>query len=554
MGAVRMGHGGADRLLVDDFDVERFDQLVDGGGDDAEAIRLVGSNRFLGPNRFGRLFPDRVKFRPPDQALTDLGMAMRETAPTDPALNNSTIPSGFTYFGQFVDHDITFDQTSGFPLINDPDEIASARTPTLDLDSLYGLGPVRQPELYDPSFPADRARFLLGLTSSVASGGGIGQPDVPTGLPNDLPRRADRSAIIGDRRNDENLLIAQTHLAMLKFHNRVMDVAVAGTEGDDEAARGAKAKARYTQAEEDRSKTAFHRARRMVRWHYQWIVLHDFLPRLVEPSVLADVLEHGRKFYDFKKKPFRGEPFMPLEFSVAAYRFGHSMIRQSYNHNRVFNAGGPPALTDGSLSLLFAFTGGGGFLPPNTHSSLPSNWIVDFRRFFDLGRADLINFTRKIDTKIVPQLHTLPVPSVVGGPPASLPVRNLLRGSRVGLPSGQDTAKAMNLTPLTAAQVAGGDDAAILQQHGLDRSTPLWYYLLKEAEVEGGGNHLGQVGSRILSEVFVGMLEGDKNSFLSKKKNWTPTLPAAVPGTFTMADLLRFVDDINPLGPGPEGP
>ena len=147
--------------------------------------------------------------------------------------------------------------------------------------------------------------------------------------------------MIGDPRNDENLIVAQTHLAFLKFHNRVMDTLPqgAGNSGD-----------------EDRP---FGRARRTVRWHYQWLVLNDFLPRVLDRAVLNDIRNNGRRFYDFDAAPFGGRPFMPLEFSVAAYRLGHSMVRETYDYNRTFNGLGPPALSDATLGLLFAFTGSG---------------------------------------------------------------------------------------------------------------------------------------------------------------------------------------------------
>jgi hypothetical protein len=434
--------------------------------------------------------------------------------------------------GQFVDHDITFDQTVGFPEIDDPEEIEQARTPTLDLDSLYGLGPRRQPELYDQGVRPSRASFKIGLTSSALSSGGIGLPNVPVSLPNDLPRTG-QVAVIGDPRNDENLVVAQTHLAFLKFHNRLIEREPQEPDEDDGSAT-------FTQAEEDRRKTPFHQTRRTVRWHYQWLVLNDFLPRIIDPNVLADIRTNGRRFYTFDGEPFGGRPFMPLEFSGAAYRFGHSMVRESYNYNRVFNALGPPALSDATLGLLFTFTGGGGSAP------IPSNWIIDWRRFFDVGRQELRNFARRLDTKLIPQLHQLP--RTTPGQPSSLAVRNLLRGSRVGLPTGQDVAEAMGTTALTPSEVASGDDGPILRQHTFHRRTPLWYYILKEAEVQGEGKRLGEVGSRIVGEVFVGLLEGDGNSFVSKQPDWTPRLPAARPDDFKMADLLRLVNEVNPLG------
>lgn len=536
---MRKGHGEAERLWVEDVDLEQIDRVVASGGMDEEAAHMVMANSFFGPKRFGKMFPDLKPFRPPRNALVNLGRSMKELAPQDPALDNSEIPAGFTYLGQFVDHDITSDKTVGFPRIDDPEEIEQARTPTLDLDSLYGLGPRRQPELYDEDFPKSRAMFKIGLTSPVPSPGGSapGTPGIRVSLPHDLPRKAGNEALIGDPRNDENLIVAQTHLAFLKFHNRLMDTLPQANSEED-------ASVKFTQSEEDdeRKRRPFHRARRLVRWHYQWIVLNDLLPKIIDPNVLSDIRTNGRKFYKFDEAPFGGRPFMPLEFSVAAYRLGHSMVREQYNYNRVFAdlAVEPNAITPATLGLLFTFTGSGGGAP------IPSNWMIDWRRFFPVGRRNLLNFTRRLDTKLIPQLHQLP--NVTPGEPRSLAVRNLLRGARIGLPAAQDVAEAMGVTPLSSDEIAGGDDGPILREHGFHERTPLWYYILKEAELQGEGKRLGEVGSRIVGEVFVGMLEGDPNSFLSKKPDWTPTLQSAKPGTFMMADLLRFVGEINPVG------
>jgi hypothetical protein len=284
-------HGDATRLVVEGVDAKEINKIIDeivasGRVDDGavreDAVRMAVANNFLGPKRFGKLFPDLDPFRPPDVDLRRLGRAMKESVSEDPESGDSEIPAGFTYLGQFVDHDITFDQTVGFPVINDPEEIEQARTPTLDLDSLYGLGPRRQPELYDPSTPPSRARFRIGLTGSTF--------DVNVALPNDLPRRPDSAALIGDPRDDENLVVAQTHLAFLKFHNQVIDSVPQGDDDDEYAT--------FTQDEEDRKNTPFHQAHRLVRWHYQWLVLNDFLPRLVEPTVLNNIRTNGRRFFE----------------------------------------------------------------------------------------------------------------------------------------------------------------------------------------------------------------------------------------------------------------
>ncbi|MGH3545236.1 MAG: peroxidase family protein, partial [Mycobacteriales bacterium] len=322
-------HGTADRLLAPDIDLAALDEQLDGGGLGAESARLAPANDFLGPQLFGRMFPQAPRFRPAPELLVELGAALAEANTGDPnedPARDSTIPAGFTYFGQFLDHDITFDPTVGFPPVEDPEGLESRRTPSLDLDSVYSLGPAVNPELYeDPVDPA-KARFKIGQTAPS------GDPD--TSFPNDLPRRPEStSAVISDPRNDENLVIAQLHLTFLKLHNKLIDTASSPTEGE----------------------TPFETARRLVRWHYQWIVLNDFLPRIIDPAVLADIRTNGRKSYNFAQPPFNGTPFMPVEFSVAAYRMGHSMVRNAYNYNRVFANGG--SITPATLDLLFTFTG-----------------------------------------------------------------------------------------------------------------------------------------------------------------------------------------------------
>jgi hypothetical protein len=532
----RRGHGEATELLVEDIDLDSVDAVIASGGTEADLSRTTMLNTFLGPGRFGRMFPNLKPFRPPVQALIDLGEKMKEADPSDPALDNTDVPAGFTYLGQFIDHDVTFDRTPDLPDIVDPEQMKQERTPTLDLDSLYGRGPRMQPGLYDSSVPRDRAIFKIGSTVPVGDGSDPAF-DVPTAFPNDLPRRrSDGKPIIADERNDENLAVAQTHLAFLKFHNEVMRSLPKPESSEDDDSLT------FTQAEEDDSKRRpFHEARRLVRWHYQWLVLNDFLPRLVMRSVLNDVLENGRSFYDFDVPPFDGEPFMPIEFSVAAYRLGHSMVRETYNYNRVF----PNAF----MFQLFQFSSSGGIVP------IPSNWIIDWRRFHEVGREDLRNPTRRLDTKLIPQLHDLPTASPNFSVPPdrssslkSLAVRNLLRGRRVGLPTAQAVAKKMKITPLTPDEIASGDDGETLRQHRFHERTPLWYYVLKEAEIQRQGRRLGQLGSRIVAEVFVGLLQGDPNSFLTKDPDWKPTVRASSPGTFTMVDLLRFVGEINPIG------
>ena len=232
---------------------------------------------------------------------------------------------------------------------------------------------------------------------------------------------------------------------------------------------------------------------------------------------------------------------MPVEFSAAAYRLGHSMVRQKYNHNRFF--------TDADFGLLFLFTGKSGEIAGEVGGfpTLPSNWIIDWNQFYQFGGNAPSNLSRKLDPFMSPSLHTLPGEA---GRAANLAFRNLKRGVNLGLPSGQDVAKAMRVSVLTPDEIATGADGAVAARHNLHKKTPLWYYILKEAEQRGGGDRLGPVGCRIIAEVFLGLVHGDHESFLWQRANWQPELPSAQPGTFTMADLLTFVGDLNPLGDG----
>jgi hypothetical protein len=511
--------------------------------------------RTVEPGKFGRMFPRlTMPLELDDDTLFALAETMVENAETNPLTgDNENVPAGYTYLGQFVDHDITFDTTTISERIVDRPAVENFRTPKLELDSVYGIGPAGSPYLYARD---GFEQFIIG--ECMPGGGGDDRMTKP--LPNDLPRNAHGTALIGDPRNDENLLVAQIHLAFLKFHNKLVTETIP---------------ARDPQMTKDRR---FAAARREVTWHYQWIVLHDFLSRLIDKAALEDVLSNGRKFYLFENQSAYGTPFIPIEFAVAAYRLGHSMVRQGYNHNRAFSRIG--------FGLLFLFSGKSGGIrgtkspgaPGPSFESLPADWPIDWHRFFELGTptqfgTDIteetnnfrFNLARKLDPYLAPELHRLPPqPPPQGSDPreSDLAFLNLKRGVLMGLPSGQDVAKHMNnrrcglsFQMLTEEQIGGsGPDGALAASRGMHKRSPLWYYILKEAQLLGNGDRLGPVGSRILAEVFVGLLEGDDESFLTADPSWKPSL-GAEPGKFTMPDLLRFVGDLDPLNaPGNRDP
>jgi hypothetical protein len=317
------------------------------------------------------------------------------------------------------------------------------------------------------------------------------------------PFSSTNTAIIGDPRNDENLIVSQLHVAMIKFHNLMVDVLhLVGFAGD-----------------------IFVEAQRLVRLHYQWAVVHDFLERVCGTAAVNNAVANVTATI--------GSPFkMPVEFAVAAYRFGHSMIRDEYWVN--FN------FPNATLGQVFEFI-------RNPRLPVFSTWVVDFNAFFDTGvPVPVHNKARKIDSVLASGLETLPG---FTGLMAILAKRNLRRGLALGLPSGQGMAKSFSITPLTTAELTQGlpaDEVALLNSQGqvLLKKTPLWYYVLREAAVVNGGNQLGPVGAKIVADTFVRMLKRDAQSFLNT--GFTPFLPSATPGDFTFADLVKFVGVTQP--------
>lgn len=468
--------------------------------------------------RFGRMFRRLPVFDVEKRDLRDLADSMTQAGP--PA-DNPNVPSGFTYLGQFVDHDITHDVSSSLQRMNDPEGLVNFRTPRFDLDSLYGRGPVETPFLYDQADP-DGVKLLVGRVVNDGGGREEGQHDLPR---NDFrdPNDPQQRALLGDPRNDENTFVSQLHLLFVKFHNRVVD-----------------------KVREDRPRlkgdNLFKEVQRIVRWHYQWVVVFDFLDRTVPEGMLDKLLVEDDdglrktrlKFYDWNK-----QPFMPVEFSGAAYRFGHSQVRGGYKINTTV-PGLPTFLPADRLAQqpdprIADFRGFRG---------LPPFWTVSWPFFFELeGGGDVLQPSLKIDTNISgPLVNSLPGADHEDQDDRSLPRRNLLRGRALQLPTGQRIAKRMGLR---GASILSGEDVG-LEGDLADKfgdETPLWYYVLREAEVQqNGGERLGEVGGRIVAEVLLGVLDGDPLSFLSVEPGWTPELPGAVEGQFKMADLIRFAD------------
>lgn len=475
-------------------------------------------SRYSDEGRFGRLFGHLPPFAAdtPDvraalleigkvggimDAKDDLTKSPKDLI-TNPALSaknsdNPNLTAGFTFLGQFLDHDMTFDPTSSLERQADPEQVANFRTPSLGLDNVYGAGPGGSPHLYDTQ-GGKGGKFLLEATGTPGKW--------------DLPRNSQNVALLGDPRDDENLIISQLQVAFLQFHNAVVDYV--------------KTKIKLTDSGE-----IFAEAQRIVRWHYQWMVVHEFLRRTCGDAVVDDVLQNGLKFYKWNN-----EPFIPVEFSVGAYRFGHSQIRPSYRANLTGDAGQP------FFAMIFKPTPSNPTDPDDLSGGCRApRRFVDWPTFFDFKDGN-VKPNKKIDTTLSTALFRLPG-SVVANPdpkanPASLAQRNLLRHLTFSLPSGQRVAKAMELDVLSKG------DLADLKPHGLDDRTPLWFYILREAQVVQNGERLGPMGARLVAEVFIGLLQGDRGSYLSQDPEWQPFLPTVdsskTGDDFAMVDLLRY--------------
>jgi hypothetical protein len=302
-----------------------------------------------------------------------------------------------------------------------------------------------------------------------------------------------------------------------------------------------RAKPELAKASADR---IFQMAQRSVQWHYQWIVLHEFLPLTIGQDRVDDILRRGTKFYNGDDSRFRnqrGNPQIPVEFSVSAYRFGHSQVRPSYRLNFGPDGGNP--------LFVFLFDDSNDPNDPDPADmrggKRAARRFIDWQTFFNFGDGNSRSNKRIDATLSTPLMHLLgsrgPAPGMPQDGVQSLASRNLMRHVNFGLPSGQAIARVMGVQVLTPAQLAE------LQPYSMDRSTPLWYYVLKEAQVLEDGLKMGPVGGRIVGEVFIGLLKADRNSYLSADRNWKPTLPSATAGDFKVTDLLKFAGVVPPL-------
>lgn len=558
-------------------------------GLDNRGLKAAATQPLFG--RFGRMFDLKPNQAYSDPALVAIAEAMIKHDPgapiteAEPVDENPTIPAGYTYFGQFVDHDITFDPTPLAGEETDADAKIDFRTPALDLDNIYGRGPADQPYMYE-----DGMRLRVGSAP--------GNADAHVGTRHDLFRIVDDIPILGDKRNDENKIVSQIHGALIAFHNKVVMsdqlMTQAGADLHDSGAR-------------------FAAARKIVQWHYQWVVVHDYLDRILEQGMMTEVMNPGGKpRLEHYLSHHPEYAYMPVEFAGAAFRFGHTMVRPSYALNRFVGTQPAPADPNDDTTPrripTFIVVADPAHQTPDDHlhslngfpGPLPGQWGIDWGYFLDGidPNTDIPAPPAAGERVIAPQpsyrmdaLLTDPLavlPEFQGEAAAkhqnwlmNLAFRNLRRGQQLNLPSGESVAGLLGIVPLTPDVVWGagssqlnhhpfpGDtqtdfDATVAARKAarekvatmglpLDGHTPLWFYILREAEYYGvtndpnepgvmfGGQHLGPVGSRIVAETFAGMLIMDAGSYLHAKTPFHPN-PAITGGTahFTLDRLFAY--------------
>ncbi len=409
---------------------------------------------------YAKLFPELKPLVVSDNNLKELTDGMIDHK--GKCLDSKVVSSGLAIFGQMIAHDMTFEVTSKFRGYNQIETFINDRTFRLDLDCMYGQW--TQDFLYDMN---DRDKLLLGKRYEEKGRCWY-----------DLQRNSQDKALIPDARNDENFIVSQLHLMFMRFHNKMVDRVQKYCAYND----------------------VFQEARKLTVWHFQWLILHEYLYKITDWTVFEDILENGPGYYHCPD-------YLPLEFTGAVFRTGHTQVREDYRIN------------DEEEMDLF---GMGSFRRVDKY--------VDWHYFFDFG-DDCVQYARRIDTRIGRLFHDIPFLKSEDKYQRSLPYRNMKRGVAYGLASGEDIARRMCIDPIEVEETRhmGG--------------TPLWYYILREAEVCGhDGEHLGPVGSRLMLECFLGMLNHDKHSFQVLHPKWRPTL-GRKKGEFDFADLVNCVKD-----------
>lgn len=447
--------------------LSRLDQLtkicLQGGGPSKPFAQTLG--RLMPPNP---VHIKNITHADVIAALHDLSQTMRATDNLD-----GHADAGMTFLGQFVDHDVTLDATSALGTRIDPATIPNVRTPSLDLDCVYGAGPEASPHLYGAG---DQEQFLM-----------FGRHDNPL----DLARTCAGKALIGDPRNDENVIVAQVQGLFIQLHNILMSKrAEGGAAASDIKACAHDGIAKHVWHDHVAPRLAsFEEVRRFIRLHYQWIVWNELLPAFVDQACLDHAMQHPVFGWD--------APVMPVEFTGACYRFGHATTQHEY----VMNAGEAP-------KKLFDTVGFG---------ARPADANMGMDMFFGMNAGGPVQKARPVGPKLGSPLFELPFVhapielaeiehTMTVEQSRNLALRNMVRDRYTyQLASGQQAAERLGVGAHVRVPQA-------LKDKGISK-TPLWFYALQEAEAHGHGKLTG-VGGTIVAGVFANLLKRDPTTYL----------------------------------------
>ncbi|WP_158284735.1 peroxidase family protein [Oricola cellulosilytica] len=484
-----------------------------------------------------------------------------------PDSNNPDVPAGYTYLGQLIAHDVIFNNTADLAGQREEHERPFA-SPALDLDCLYRGGPERSPIIYAWAKDADeRCLLRMGKTSGRAYRG----PDTGSKHPSasadpvamDLPGlslcpeatsssevpekdpqgRCPADRLIGDPRNDNNLILSQICVLFHRFHNKVC-AEVAG------------------QSDIRPGKEVFEIARMVVIDTYRHIVRNDYLSHILEPRtwmVQQKAQARGEHFY---AKRLAIDPTTPLpsEFWLGAMRIGHAMAQPVYEINGVQ----PQPV---SLATVMSFRRANVHNPQNVAGQPVTNdWLVDLDRFFAADDHEPVIASRRIRPAIARALYSGKSlqPADLEGVRSlyerlgGVPFRDLARGYLRGLPNSQYLAAMFGVPHLSRSELIGDDRSGLRGMYGasiknplqeadfdaigaLADDTPLEWYLLREAEVQNGGRRLGALGSAIIADILFSLLDRaaeqpPRQLGFWKRQIFGETHPA------TMRGIIRYVD------------
>ncbi|MFN4193031.1 MAG: peroxidase family protein [Tabrizicola sp.] len=464
----------------------------------------------------------------------------------------------YTYFGQFVNHDISAPVGDVVTLAAPPEGtgvIDTGLPPGLDrsrraspevilanfvneqaeplaLDSLYGDGPDSADPGIRALYATDGKRFRLGKTRREPDQFFIDKGRDPARIHHDTEApdilRRDGQPLIADRRNDENLIVSQLHLALMLVHNKAVTALEPGT--PDPA-------------------TCFAKARQLVTLHYHWLILHDFLANLLAPDSLRTPLAD-------RAQKLPAARLVPLEFTTAAFRFGHSMVGTTYDFNRNFGRGGRFDREGAKLQHLFDFTTQRNMGQPGLAETLqlPDHWVIDWDRMTrrpDPTPSRGPGGAEQIDLTFAPEMLNAMGTSEIAAH-GSILFRNLMRGFHRRIAFGQALAgacglEAMDEDQLRAALPESAPGAKglreLAEELGMLAETPAWLYVLAEARHHGRGEHLGPVASEIIADTITGLMRHMPQSILNHAGgSWHPAeSPLKGPGNRALTSLRSFL-------------